>query len=75
MIKVILTFFFFFTVTDFILLAKKTALNAIREQKSLFAQLGILANWDHSYLTMSPEYIVKQLEVFSDLYEKVHLKN
>lgn len=53
-------------------LAKNTALNAIQEQKSLFAHLGMLANWDLSYYTMSPNYIVKQLQVFSDLFEKVN---
>ena len=39
-------------------------------QRSFFKRLGLFADWDNPYLTMSKEYEVKQLKAFSNLYFK-----
>ncbi|EDV52202.2 uncharacterized protein Dere_GG15950 [Drosophila erecta] len=48
------------------------ALDAIRSQKEEFSSWGILANWqkDNIYMTFQPEFIVNQLQMFYNLYEK-----
>lgn len=37
-------------------------------QRDFFKRLGLFAEWDNPYLTMSKEYEVKQLKAFSNLY-------
>ncbi|EDW41671.1 GM25585 [Drosophila sechellia] len=48
------------------------ALEAIKSQKEEFSSWGILANWqkDNIYMTFQPEFIVNQLQMFYNLYEK-----
>nr|NP_648837.2 Isoleucyl-tRNA synthetase, mitochondrial [Drosophila melanogaster]AAF49539.2 Isoleucyl-tRNA synthetase, mitochondrial [Drosophila melanogaster] len=48
------------------------AWEAIKSQKEEFSSWGILANWqkDNIYMTFQPEFIVNQLEMFYNLYEK-----
>ncbi|MGL6115341.1 isoleucine--tRNA ligase [Cetobacterium sp. SF1] len=45
----------------------------VETQKEGFKRLGILADWDHPYLTLNPEYEAKQLEVFGELYENGYI--
>ncbi|EDW99917.2 uncharacterized protein Dyak_GE23171 [Drosophila yakuba] len=48
------------------------ALEAIKSQKEEFSSWGILANWqkDNIYMTLQPDFIVNQLQMFYNLYEK-----
>ncbi|KAH8286424.1 hypothetical protein KR054_008863 [Drosophila jambulina] len=48
------------------------ALEAIQSQKDEFSSWGILANWRKNdiYMTFQPEFIVNQLQMFYDLYER-----
>ncbi|MDR0820006.1 MAG: isoleucine--tRNA ligase [Endomicrobium sp.] len=39
-------------------------------QKSEFKRLGIIADWDHPYLTLDPKYEMSIVKVFGDLAEK-----
>lgn len=39
-------------------------------QKKEFIRLGVLADWDNPYLTMSPEFEGRELELFADIVEK-----
>lgn len=39
-------------------------------QRNFFKRLGLFANWDNPYLTMSKEYEVNQLKAFAELYFK-----
>ena len=54
---------------------KEWANTYTEKQKSTFKSLGVLADWDKSYQTMSKEYEVKQLEVLYHLLKsgKVYL--
>ncbi|KAH8392050.1 hypothetical protein KR200_009990 [Drosophila serrata] len=48
------------------------ALEAIQSQKDEFSSWGILANWRKNdiYMTFQPEFVVNQLQMFYDLYER-----
>ncbi|KAG8182722.1 hypothetical protein JTE90_026173 [Oedothorax gibbosus] len=40
------------------------------KQMASFKNWGILADWENSYYTCNPDYIIKQLNMFQQLYEK-----
>jgi isoleucyl-tRNA synthetase len=42
----------------------------IEIQKSEFKRLGVIADWDHPYLTLDPKYEMFIVKVFGDLVEK-----
>ncbi|MBV8876440.1 MAG: isoleucine--tRNA ligase [Gammaproteobacteria bacterium] len=42
-------------------------------QRNDFKRLGILGDWDHPYLTMSPRYEAQQLRAFGGIIAKGHL--
>lgn len=42
-------------------------------QMASFKDWGILADWKNSYYTCNPDYIIQQLNVFQQLYEKVSI--
>ncbi|XP_017043393.1 isoleucine--tRNA ligase, mitochondrial [Drosophila ficusphila] len=52
--------------------SRSYALEAIKSQKEEFSSWGILADWkkDNIYMTFQPEFIVNQLQMFHNLYEK-----
>ncbi|KAH8364194.1 hypothetical protein KR084_003491 [Drosophila pseudotakahashii] len=52
--------------------SRSFALEAIKSQKEEFSSWGILANWqkDNIYMTFQPEFIVNQLQMFHNLYER-----
>jgi isoleucyl-tRNA synthetase len=52
--------------------ARKFAREAIEIQMEAFKRWGVMADWNNQcYYTFDPEYEVKQLEVFYQMYEKV----
>ncbi len=46
------------------------ALKYIDRQRDQFKRLGVWGEWDDPYLTLSPEYEVKQIEVFGEMAKK-----
>ncbi len=38
-----------------------------------FKRLGVLADWDHPYITYQPEMEAKQIEVFGEMYKKGYI--
>ncbi|EGD80820.1 isoleucyl-tRNA synthetase [Salpingoeca rosetta] len=44
--------------------ARKLAEGAIKEQKTDFVRLGVMADWDHPYLTLHPQYEADQVALF-----------
>ncbi|MCI0750191.1 MAG: class I tRNA ligase family protein, partial [Nevskiales bacterium] len=45
----------------------------IERQRLDFKRLGILADWERPYLTMSPAYEAEQLRVLADIIERGHV--
>ena len=44
--------------------ARKFALKAIKDQKADFVRMGVMADWEHPYVTLDPHYEAQQLSVF-----------
>ena len=53
--------------------AKEFALEAKKEQCEGFKRYGIWGDWDHPYLTLSPEYEAAQIDVFGQMVLKGHI--
>lgn len=50
--------------------ARAVADEAIGKQMNAFRRWGVTADWDHPYVTKSPEYVAAQLEMFAKLVEQ-----
>ena len=46
------------------------ALKYVDRQREQFKRLGIWGEWDNPYLTLNPEYEVKQIEVFGEMAKR-----
>ncbi|ACL69683.1 isoleucine--tRNA ligase [Halothermothrix orenii] len=46
------------------------ALKYVERQKEQFKRLGVWGEWDKPYLTLNPEYEVKQIEVFGEMAKR-----
>ena len=45
----------------------------IAKQTEGFKRLGVLADWDHPYITYQPQMEAKQVGVFADMYKKGYI--
>ncbi len=54
-------------------LCKDFAVNFAEEQRRQFERLGVLGEWDNPYLTLKPEYVAKQVEVFGEMANKGYI--
>jgi isoleucyl-tRNA synthetase len=46
------------------------AINQVEKQKEQFKRLGILGEWDHPYITLTPEYEAEQIKIFAKMVER-----
>lgn len=51
-------------------LCRAEAQHWVNHQREQFKRLGVLADWDHPYLTMSPEYEAEEVREFARAFEK-----
>ncbi len=49
------------------------ALQYVGKQTEGFQRLGVLADWEHPYKTLEPEFEARQIGVFADMYEKGYI--
>ena len=42
-------------------------------QRGQFKRLGVLADWEHPYLTMDPKFEAKEVEVFGEMFKKGYI--
>ena len=42
-------------------------------QRGQFKRLGVLADWEHPYLTMDPAFEAKEVEVFGEMFKKGYI--
>jgi isoleucyl-tRNA synthetase len=54
-------------------LCRQYAQQQIERQRRDFKRLGILADWDHPYLTMDPRFEAEQLRVLARIVENGHV--
>ena len=52
---------------------REYALNCVEEQKQDFIRFGVLGEWDRPYLTMRPEFEVKQIGVFGEMAKRGYI--
>ena len=52
---------------------KEYALNCVEEQKHDFIRFGVLGEWDRPYLTLRPEFEVKQIGNFGEMAKRGHI--
>ncbi|MGF1569676.1 MAG: isoleucine--tRNA ligase [Nodosilinea sp.] len=53
--------------------ARAFALKTIDQQRASFKRYGVWGDWDHPYLTLTPEYEAAQLDVFGAMYLKGYI--
>ncbi len=46
------------------------ALSHVENQKKQFKRLGVLGDWDNPYLTLTNDFVAKQIEVFGEMAKK-----
>jgi isoleucyl-tRNA synthetase len=46
------------------------AQNFVDVQREQFIRLGLLADWQHPYLTMDPSFEAQEVKIFGEMYEK-----
>ncbi len=49
---------------------RESALHFVRMQEAQFRRLGVMADWDNPYMTLSPSYEASVVRVFRDLVKK-----
>jgi isoleucyl-tRNA synthetase len=53
--------------------SKAFALENLKGQSDNFYRLGLMGNWDKSYLTMNPTYEAAQLRIFAEMVDKGYI--
>jgi isoleucyl-tRNA synthetase len=53
--------------------AKAFALKTIDRQRQGFKRYGVWGDWDHPYMTLTPEYEAAQIDVFGQMYLKGYI--
>ena len=54
-------------------LCRQFAMEQIEKQRTDFKRLGILADWDHPYITLQPEFEAEEIRVFGKMFEKGYI--
>lgn len=52
---------------------KEYALKCLDMQREDFKRLGVSGDWDHPYVTLTPDYEAKQIEVFGTMAKKGYI--
>ncbi|MCX7746656.1 MAG: isoleucine--tRNA ligase [Clostridia bacterium] len=52
---------------------KDFALKYLDVQREAFKRLGVRADWENPYVTLTPEFEAKQIEVFGEMAKKGHI--
>ena len=53
--------------------ARDFALKTIDRQRDSFKRYGVWGDWDHPYMTLTPEYEAAQIDVFGQMYLKGYI--
>ncbi len=54
-------------------ICKDFALGFVESQRNQFERLGVLGEWENPYLTLSNNYVAKQVEVFGEMANKGYI--
>ena len=53
---------------------REFAMKNLKGQEEDFKRLGVLGNWEHPYVTISPEVEAEQIRIFGEMYEKGYVE-
>ena len=54
-------------------ICEEYALSQVEGQKQGFKRLGVIGDYDHSYITLDKDFEVTQIKVFADMYKKGYI--
>ena len=54
-------------------MCREYALGFVDDQRVQFERLGVLGEWDNPYLTLSNDFVAKQVKVFGEMAEKGYI--
>ncbi|MGQ5709135.1 isoleucine--tRNA ligase [Lactobacillus sp. PSON] len=54
-------------------LCRQFAQEQVEKQMADFKRLGIMADWDHPYITLQPEFEAEEIRVFGDMFKKGYI--
>jgi len=60
-------------VLEFRRLCKEYALKYVEIQKEEFKRLGVIGDWEHPYLTLTPQYEAVQIGIFGEMAKKGYI--
>ena len=58
---------------DFCDKCKEFALEHVDTQRTQFKRLGVVGDWDHPYLTLTNDFVAKQVSVFGEMAKKGYI--
>ena len=61
------------SIPEFRSACEKFAMNYVDIQMESFKRLGVLADWEKPYLTMSPEFEAREVKVFGEMFKKGYI--
>ncbi len=61
------------SISDFRSACHEFAQDFVDIQMTSFKRLGVLADWEHPYLTMSPEFEAEEVKVFGEMFKKGYI--
>ncbi len=53
---------------------REFAMKNLKGQEEDFRRLGVLGNWEHPYVTISPEIEAEQVRIFGEMYQKGYIE-
>ncbi|WP_251717324.1 isoleucine--tRNA ligase [Lactobacillus agrestimuris] len=54
-------------------LCRQFAEEQIQKQMTDFKRLGVMADWDHPYITLQPEFEAEEIRVFGEMFKKGYI--
>ncbi len=60
-------------ISDFRRACEAFAMDYVDLQMTSFKRLGVVADWEHPYLTMSPEFEAREVKVFGEMFKKGYI--
>lgn len=57
--------------SEYLKMCRDYALSQVDKQREDFKRLGVSADWDNPYVTLTPDYEAAQIRVFGEMAKKV----
>lgn len=54
-------------------LCRQFAQEQVKKQMTDFKRLGVMADWDHPYITLQPEFEAAEIRVFGEMFKKGYI--